>query len=483
MKFLANENFLKASYQILLSEGYDTGHIGETKSSILKPLKYRFSMKNLNLFQHFIIYLLCVAILFQSCGTKPDAGQDELINKSRLEGEINQKRYLSIPIICGEEANPDNKQILFINLAHSVNEKKESELKISAFVVFDNKKILSNDNATNLVNLIQNAVIGMKIASDADFFNTINFQKANIKNKKLEIKNLNIDQIKEVINSKTTLISLINENEINAHKFGFNDYFLKNNSIAQINQTENNPTRIRLEYVPPRVIKALVEIGGGALAVMALASASAPITLAPFLLSLAPIIAIGVGSYELASGIISMYTGENYDTYWEELWNWLLVDESTSSASASWGDPHLKTFDNLSYDFQAVGEYVYLKSASDNFEVQVRQEDINNTCLVSFNTAVAINTGREKVAIYANPTRLTIDGKAVNQNFTELPLKEKGKILKTKNAYLISTTEGDSISILEWKKNLDIYIAPNEARKGKIKGISGNFDGNPDNDL
>ena len=34
MKFLANENFPKASFDILLEEGYDIEHIGETNPSV-----------------------------------------------------------------------------------------------------------------------------------------------------------------------------------------------------------------------------------------------------------------------------------------------------------------------------------------------------------------------------------------------------------------------------------------------------------------
>ena len=40
----------------------------------------------------------------------------------------------------------------------------------------------------------------------------------------------------------------------------------------------------------------------------------------------------------------------------------------------SWGDPHQITFDGIHYDFQAAGEFVFLESALDNRQIQVRQE-------------------------------------------------------------------------------------------------------------
>ncbi len=192
----------------------------------------------------------------------------------------------------------------------------------------------------------------------------------------------------------------------------------------------------------------------------------------------------GIDAYMRHEGGFMFY--DESRTHIEPIPNFKIEDylDKRSQMASSWGDPHLTTFDNLSYDFQAVGEYVYLKSTtSDNFEVQVRQEDLYNTCSVSFNTAIAINTGKEKVEIHANPLQLLLDGKPVSQNFTELKLKDNGKILKEENAYLIGTSEGDSLMIAIWKGHLDIYIAPSESRRGKIKGIAGNFDGNPNNDL
>ena len=37
------------------------------------------------------------------------------------------------------------------------------------------------------------------------------------------------------------------------------------------------------------------------------------------------------------------------------------------------GDTHLVTFDGLRYDFQAIGEYVLVKSTKDDFMIQTRQ--------------------------------------------------------------------------------------------------------------
>ncbi len=45
MKFLANENFPKASYDILLAEGYEIEHIGETNPSISDEEVMKIALK------------------------------------------------------------------------------------------------------------------------------------------------------------------------------------------------------------------------------------------------------------------------------------------------------------------------------------------------------------------------------------------------------------------------------------------------------
>lgn len=476
-------------------------------------------MKKINPFQACLNYLLCIAMLFQSCGVRPNGEQQaELINKSRLEGEITQKRYLSFSVICSEESNPENKQVVFINLAHAVNQKKESELKINAFIVLDIRKGLKQTDVNDLSNLFQEPLNGIELKSDADFFNAITSQRSKMEKENLFITDLNIDQIKDIANNEIVDVSVLKKSQSNIQKFGFGDYFSFSGDkyIAQIDQTRNNPIRVRVEYAPYRLGTGVLEFATAVKVLRSLTvSGSTRLTVSQgfanafgrlgsvagrstLLGSLGAILGAGYGAYTITSGLVSIVTGETYDTYWEELWNYLLVDEDTSpgvvvfspnglrmpqTASASWGDPHLKTFDNLSYNFQAVGEYVYLKSTTSNFEVQVRQEDLYNTCWVSFNTAVAINTGKEKISIYANPPRVLLDGKSVSESFTELKLKGNGKILKEQNVYLLSTSEQDSLKIVIWDKNLDIYVAPDKSRKGKLSGIAGNFDGDPGNDL
>ncbi len=61
-----------------------------------------------------------------------------------------------------------------------------------------------------------------------------------------------------------------------------------------------------------------------------------------------------------------------------------------NTGGKSSGDPHLDTFDGLSYDFQGAGEFVLVESKVDDFVVQVRQEPANGICSsAALNTAIA----------------------------------------------------------------------------------------------
>lgn len=87
-----------------------------------------------------------------------------------------------------------------------------------------------------------------------------------------------------------------------------------------------------------------------------------------------------------------------------------------SSCSTTVGDPHITTFDGLYYDFYASGDFV-LADAGPDFIVQVRQESgskVFNNPNVSMNTAVAVQTGSNRIAIYDSPQRVLVNGKTTS---------------------------------------------------------------------
>jgi hypothetical protein len=95
-------------------------------------------------------------------------------------------------------------------------------------------------------------------------------------------------------------------------------------------------------------------------------------------------------------------------------------DRCTSGCPMSNGDVHIVTVDNHAYDFQAVGEFVLLRTADEGFEIQGRQEPFQGANDVSFNSAIAMSRGGHRIGVYADdPSRtdaltVLVDGAPVD---------------------------------------------------------------------
>ncbi len=147
--------------------------------------------------------------------------------------------------------------------------------------------------------------------------------------------------------------------------------------------------------------------------------------------------------------------------------------------AVSTGDPHLTTMDRFKYSFMAAGEFIGLKSTSDRFEIQARQEPFGDH--VSLNTAVAIHTGSDEVCVLLDEVYL--NKKAMGLYFTDVALNDGGNISNSGNKITVRTPNNDQVEVRLFSESLDYSILLNPNRKGKVKGILGNYDGNPANDL
>jgi len=139
----------------------------------------------------------------------------------------------------------------------------------------------------------------------------------------------------------------------------------------------------------------------------------------------------------------------------------------------STGDPHITTIDGLRYDFQGHGEFIAVKSTTDNFEVQIRQEDVNKSGKVTMNTAVGIQTGSDVVCVTVKPDRLFINNQTQNlANFTNQALKEGATIAKEKDGSYdvlnVRVKNGDLVKVrFHGSYLLDYNLYIQENRKGE----------------
>lgn len=164
-------------------------------------------------------------------------------------------------------------------------------------------------------------------------------------------------------------------------------------------------------------------------------------------------------------------------------------NQSKNPPAHGTGEPHFLTFDGTSYDFQGHGEFTATKSTVDNFEVQVRQEDVYKNGVVTANTGIAIQTGNDILCATINPKRLYINKQVQDfTNFTSVSLKDGATIAKTKengiDVLKIVNKNGDVVKVVfPVVEYLDYYLYLADNRKGKVIGLMGNFDGDKINDI
>jgi len=168
-------------------------------------------------------------------------------------------------------------------------------------------------------------------------------------------------------------------------------------------------------------------------------------------------------------------------------------DEESAAAVASFfggkgqstGDPHLQTHDGRAFDFQAVGEFVLVRSTSHAFELQSRQTDSpTSRCPnVSFNRAVAAQLGLHRVSYVRMGDRLRVDGVEVDLVDGGFTLDDGGGIYEAGSSLELRAPTGEAVWVRRSSSSLSLYVALPDDGSGAYEGLLGNFDGELDNDL
>ena len=156
------------------------------------------------------------------------------------------------------------------------------------------------------------------------------------------------------------------------------------------------------------------------------------------------------------------------------------VDDDESRVAHAEGEPHLGTHDGRTFDFQAAGEFIAIQSDEDDLTVMLRFEHYAGLNFISVVTGVSVAVGSDRVGIYASPPHLMINGEIANAN-NEPPVGIV--VLSDGDTVTLTTAAGDKIVARrrhnEW---LDVEFAIASARQGRIQGLLGDFDGDPEND-
>lgn len=153
---------------------------------------------------------------------------------------------------------------------------------------------------------------------------------------------------------------------------------------------------------------------------------------------------------------------------------------------SSTGDPHLTTLDGTAYDFQSAGEFVLVRSATGDFEVQTRQVPLSdNRCGgIAVNSHVAMRVG-DVLIEYGDGDRDTIvvDGTRLTPLSVPLEIGEGvfavtaergGVVVKSPTGEMVYLSTGGAVSVT---------VLVSAERAGTYEGLLGNANGDQDDDL
>lgn len=150
----------------------------------------------------------------------------------------------------------------------------------------------------------------------------------------------------------------------------------------------------------------------------------------------------------------------------------------------SYGDPHLRSFDEATYSFQSVGEFVVAKSSKNHFEVQARQSPQDRN--FSLNTAVALNVAGDRLCYYSgekpdrqfNPWRL--NGQPLSLNGRTYFLPNGGTLSLNGRYYTVSWPTGENVIVESRSAQMgfvNVTVEVFDCDRGEFEGLLGNANG------
>ena len=108
-----------------------------------------------------------------------------------------------------------------------------------------------------------------------------------------------------------------------------------------------------------------------------------------------------------------------------------------------WGDPHFRSVDNKTFTFNGIGDYILLRSPSNNFTVQARFTRYDETTQATVMTALAVKQGTSQIVVVEirnGSLQVNIDNEAHD-------IPNNNVVLVTENAESIETLPSDFSSV------------------------------------
>ena len=148
------------------------------------------------------------------------------------------------------------------------------------------------------------------------------------------------------------------------------------------------------------------------------------------------------------------------------------------------GDPHLTTIDGRYYDFMGVGDFELMTFSRGDVDVQVRLQPYRQRTSAAVTAALVVRDGKDRVEWSVGQEDPLVNG--VRRHIavgSTVSLRSYGLVKNTVDGFLVVTSVGDRIEIYQLPESVDYSLQPAPHRRGSARGLLGNFDGDPDNDL
>ncbi len=150
-----------------------------------------------------------------------------------------------------------------------------------------------------------------------------------------------------------------------------------------------------------------------------------------------------------------------------------------------WGDPHLLTYDNVGYDFQAAGEFVLVHAKTgDPYIVQARFVQISSAVSVTEAIGTLVDGHTVTVEVDGAGGKITVNGVVTEVADGASVSVGAGTISRDGDRIQIDHGNGDITLVAAFTTFLSVAPQPSLARDpGSLEGLLGNGNGDPTDDL